>query len=137
MNTNEWQPIETAPKEHEKDIIICYYWKDKPQKQIVGCTFWCEIVKKWNVIRYVKITHWMPLPERPNKMKTKEWQLINTAPKDGTVIVGWNEEFGCETCNYENEIVFGWIVKSYFSNGDTYEFRPTHWMPLPEPPKTK
>jgi hypothetical protein len=60
-----------------------------------------------------------------------EWQLIETAPTDGTVVmlfdpvlfwptpgehVTIDEGFGWRSINY------GWID-------------PTHWMPLPEPPK--
>lgn len=73
-------------------------------------------------------------------MNTNEWKLIETAPKDGTSIVGWNEEFGFKICNYlghenyKGEFEFGWIVFSY---GDTYEFRPTHWISLPELPPQK
>lgn len=60
------------------------------------------------------------------------WQRIETAPRDGTVIlaalhgrrlpelVTWHEDRWVDHADYE-----GWI--------DGYG--PTHWQPLPEPPK--
>jgi hypothetical protein len=61
-----------------------------------------------------------------------EWQKIETAPKDGTRILVFSH------CDYEsgynlNQAVFknGWWVEQYCNE---YVF-PTHWMPLPNPPK--
>jgi len=85
-----------------------------------------------------------------------EWQPIETAPKR-THILGWGKDYGIvmvtydepqsfasdneldemgeETASAENwfyaDIGFGW--------GGRLEEKetPTHWMPLPEPPKEK
>lgn len=73
------------------------------------------------------------------------WQRIETAPKDGTRIIlfvpNYHEkiwigeykilerfEHGRRTYLYE-----GWQLGIMGSFGDKTE--PTHWMPLPEPPK--
>lgn len=59
----EWQPIETAPEEDEKEIlgwdgmsmVVVYVgWRDQSGKRVYfnGNTSW-------------DITHWMPLPEPP------------------------------------------------------------------------
>lgn len=63
-----------------------------------------------------------------------EWQPIETAPKDGTsvLVVG----------------AYGYVLMARWkemtrvpSRWESYglgaiRFEPTHWMPLPEPPKT-
>ena len=60
-----------------------------------------------------------------------EWQPIETAPRDGTIIL-----FSCDMrgvslcCLAETEIYTGWFNLSKLDNGS-----PTHWMPLPEPPE--
>lgn len=82
-----------------------------------------------------------------------EWQPIETAPKDGTEIIG------CFCCDYgyqEKPTVYGpwtiaWDGKKWRSSWDGSEVidsqcdfgtdykspdcEPTHWMPLPSPPR--
>jgi hypothetical protein len=74
-----------------------------------------------------------------------DWQPIKTAPKDGTrVLLVW--EYGLVLAHWTDDAAFkqcafgpGWEVDR--SEGDCwYAFslrpdQPTHWMPLPEPPK--
>jgi len=59
------------------------------------------------------------------------WQLIATAPKDGTPVLGW---WGTEC------MIVDWCVVverwgSTHDGEDMFEPEPTHWMPLPEGPK--
>ena len=59
-----------------------------------------------------------------------EWQTIDTAPKDGTVVL--IKKDGSQVVAYcEDDIwycdIYGWELLDQ----DTI----THWMPLPEPPK--
>lgn len=67
-----------------------------------------------------------------------EWQPIDTAPKDGTVILvgvweiapdmasaAWNGKFW--SMNYMDE-------GEFIGSGEAFH-NPTHWQPLPEPPK--
>lgn len=66
-----------------------------------------------------------------------EWQPIEAAPKDGARILAFGRDI------YGNDYfgVARWAVKyPEFPNsveGWFWEFatRPTHWTPLPEPPK--
>jgi hypothetical protein len=77
-----------------------------------------------------------------------EWQPIETAPKDGTeVILGWdmasvwivrNGWFhdGNDWRGFDLDDVGWWsyrhsVTQEKLEGYDT----PTHWMPLPEPPK--
>jgi hypothetical protein len=71
-----------------------------------------------------------------------EWQPIETAPKDGTVMILLEHrreyssstiDFGCfefiENSDWDGAAVYGWM-----SNEGKIE-EPTHWMPLPTEPK--
>lgn len=63
------------------------------------------------------------------------WQPIETAPKDGTVVLIWCAE-GIKTAWWEACYVWvapgAWV--SDHNRSDTEEHEPTHWMRLPEPP---
>jgi hypothetical protein len=61
------------------------------------------------------------------------WQPIETAPKDGPPILAYGEGqiAVCEwsSCGYWSLVHVGMYA------ADGYWAEPTHWMPLPEPPK--
>lgn len=73
-----------------------------------------------------------------------DWQPIETAPKDGTEILTCSFEVtqkpdGSSLIWYDCEVVH-WVdyeERGGWWNGDVirYPDSPTHWMPLPEPPK--
>lgn len=80
-----------------------------------------------------------------------EWQPIETAPKDGKILLGggtkpwvtcgwWDSEFRMEI-NEEKQCLDytgAWTdgtVESWGMEENT-ELHPTHWQPLPEPPTT-
>ena len=59
------------------------------------------------------------------------WQPIETAPKDGTAAL-----------IFSKDDAFGPVIVGWWENDDeawwgphSYIVRPTHWMPLPDPPK--
>lgn len=72
MMNNEWQPIETCPKElyqgylvySQHDMFVAYWTEDDD-----GCeyNFWAIDDRKYDPyrIRGASITHWMHLPEAP------------------------------------------------------------------------
>lgn len=81
-----------------------------------------------------------------------EWQPIETAPMDGTsILVHNNNAPGCpggvaDECWAGNTDVAAWWADEKGGNGEwicymsavldpTLHFDPTHWMPLPSPPK--
>ena len=65
----------------------------------------------------------------PNEWR---WRLINTAPKDGTCILIWDEMVHYAYWSEDYEI---WI-NNYDLDGGTSKYDPTHWMPAPlGPPK--
>lgn len=74
------------------------------------------------------------------------WQPIETAPRDGTKILVCRR-FPFDCWHYDvakwaikREHISGWAKKvgeyseRYDENWEWFEIRPTHWMPLPEPP---
>ena len=86
-------------------------------------------------------------PAQPQQ-ESVAWQLIETAPQDGTKILGWNEKFGARETQMnfygEGSLGFaawksgkgpkesGWNWSEPKSNwGHTWE--PTHWKPLLTP----
>ena len=92
-----------------------------------------------------------------------EWQPIETAPKDGTKVFIWREGWdqapvaqwrdypgnpvvGSDESESADCWMHGWLFHEWFTPGiedgwlgwneDIDEgCMPTHWMPLPEPPK--
>ncbi len=59
-----------------------------------------------------------------------EWQPIETAPKDGTHILGWCKRYGAIEVWWFQDMHYyaGWM-----DSGDS-EPEPSHWMPLPTLP---
>lgn len=71
------------------------------------------------------------LYEHTKYIRATEWQPIETAPKDGSHIL-LTDGISCEVCFY-----CGYWQGSYY-DGYGFEYNndpPTHWMPLPTPPK--
>lgn len=69
--------------------------------------------------------------------KVREWQPIDTAPKDGKWIALWSQDGGVSV-GYWGPTYFdsdyAWV--RYHHRSDSEEVRPvpTHWRPLPQPP---
>ena len=72
------------------------------------------------------------------------WQPIENAPQDGTwVLLAGGHEYGDEPVG--PCVVGHWVADSYGDGYWAYAYwdsgwrsgydEPTHWMPLPEPPK--
>jgi len=62
-----------------------------------------------------------------------EWKKINTAPKDGTSVL----VYFCEIKGWNEGVVEASFQDGYWEDvaGAFHDDAPTHWMPLPEPPK--
>lgn len=66
-----------------------------------------------------------------------EWQPIETAPKDDeTLVLLWAAP---APASHDGGMDVGWwyYPKERWNaqHGGSLNFRPTHWMPLPEPPQ--
>jgi len=64
------------------------------------------------------------------------WQLIETAPKDGQTLIVWVRGWHPVPAKYQNEGK-GWNEDQpgWYAPIEDVWITPTHWMPLPEPPK--
>lgn len=65
--------------------------------------------------------------------RASEWRSIDSAPRDGTRFVAW-----CVETGQAGPDIAWWRISanpalSYFAT--KYGWIPTHWMPLPAPPK--
>jgi hypothetical protein len=72
-----------------------------------------------------------------------EWQPIETAPKDGTLVLVFvpaeypeADDPAMVTAVYFGQ-KWGWETTIKNDNGDPYpvEGKPTYWQPLPDPPR--
>lgn len=72
------------------------------------------------------------------------WQPIETAPKDGSDIYVWPQKTRTFWADLESDIVrkkshpdHRWVDSwsEYWEAFEVLTTKPTHWMPLPEPPK--
>lgn len=72
-----------------------------------------------------------------------EWMPIESAPKDGTFVIVWPPTWkGVVSCASWDDDKYAKKPRPYWRRADEYgcvgfsrEKPPTHWMPLPEPPK--
>lgn len=68
-----------------------------------------------------------------------EWQPIETAPKDGTTILFWDDLMDYQIGSWseyedpDGEPREGWNDGIFPIIGDSGQ--PSHWMPLPQPPQ--
>ncbi len=73
-------------------------------------------------------------------MNSTMWQPIETAPKDGTPILIFSAE-RCTSCPPKTAGMGTayWCGGYWGITNQFYPLRhkPTHWMPLPEPPQTR
>ena len=78
-------------------------------------------------------THYMERIKRLEEALSWRWRSIETAPHNHTWILGYDEKDG-ET----GMIIFnrGDESEPHWTDG-MREWSPTHWMPLPDEPKTK
>jgi hypothetical protein len=64
-----------------------------------------------------------------------EWQKIETAPKDGTIILAYCPNHFYNGGAFIGEAVFIPEFSIWEERIDGCVVEPTHWMPLPNPPK--
>lgn len=68
------------------------------------------------------------------KLAEREWRTIETAPKDGTHIIAYTAVFDVFGKEYWRPVVLRWSLSE---NAWDFHAKPTHWQPLPKPPRQK
>lgn len=100
-----------------------------------------------DLIKILRDHEWTPfgalIREAADALAEREWQTIETAPKDGTPVLLWVPEFNApiqgEWCSSDD----GFVDASHWVdvwNNDAIETKdgpvnPTHWQPRPPAPK--
>ena len=70
------------------------------------------------------------------EQRVAEWQPIETAPKDGTVFLGYKLGQFRECYKVPRDDCDMWCFGGVSGADDLFpNIKPTHWMPLPTPPK--
>lgn len=67
-----------------------------------------------------------------------EWQPIETAPKDGTIILGYDDSGVVAAMRFVVPMYGGhpeWELAELSWPNDSMSAYPTHWMPMPPPPQ--
>ncbi len=77
---------------------------------------------------------WLTLNRRPpSSASPLEWREMESAPKDGTVILVWRPSLAIVKIQIACFVNDRWET---YGSGPMWEgYLPTHWMPLPSPPK--
>lgn len=70
-----------------------------------------------------------------NLVASQRWRPIETAPKDGSGLLIWGAEWPGHVAvgHWFGKPMYRWI--SPFAAADKEYVAPTHWRPLPEPPR--
>lgn len=148
-----WEDIESAPR----DGTVFAGWRrgwDFPQSMCwekpssddgshagcVGHWVYADWLQHDADVDGIDLEFWLPFPELPECQEARaiEWLPIETAPKDGAIYIvndlGPDHAWG--TANWVRDTVRdrGELV-GWWDNGLWLEPQPTHWLPIPPPPR--
>lgn len=80
--------------------------------------YWAEMIADYLLANGVTIQRWIPVTER--------------LPEVGKIVLVYGSRGGIYTARLERD---GRYADWHKLNSKTHYCKPTHWMPLPEPPK--
>ena len=64
-----------------------------------------------------------------------EWKTIDSAPKDGSYVLTYNDSTGLINTPF---YIHRWLKDKWVEvDASWFTTAPTHWMPLPKPPKAE
>lgn len=93
-------------------------------------------IDRWEFADAPPVAETKPSPSStPATASETDWQDIETAPRDGTWILANTAGTHPHTHAPFVPDVIQWLGGRWDNGFDRSVYRPTHWMPLPAPPK--
>ena len=124
MNNLKKVPDDLMTKAVAVKCILRFTRQDE-WAQIIGDAILFERNEERN--RAKKVVKEILSRESDRGNKISQWKKIETAPRDGTPILAADKG--------RFAYVAEWIPATGWIGADGMYWEPTHWMPLPEPPK--
>lgn len=138
-------PITPIYCEACKKAVSAQLWRDLEPGEVTqeGDRFFDAYAGKWHYMERTMEVHEDGIFQRP-----AQWQGIESAPRDGTMILVWAkcpEFYGGPVLSPEVTVGHfdtreGWVSNIWKIAGDggssyPIQIEPTRWQPLPEPPR--
>lgn len=96
---------------------------------------------QYDVADAIRLLALHPVADKPSDdgAQGEEWQTIESAPKDGTVVLAFCKDEGVVSVRFEQKHSYGrflvcGVSDSYYGEFGVY---PTHWRPLPSAPASE
>lgn len=81
-------------------------------------------IREWAEVRLAEIAE---LRRHRNSSAPREWMKIESAPKDGTLIIYMYDGHAAGECFWDGD--------EWYDNDNDQRAHATHWIPRPEPPQ--
>lgn len=78
----------------------------------------------------ISLVEWRPMTERPDT----EMQVLFMYPKSSTALRS-DPPFSVASGFWHKHKTHGWVIRHQFDTDPDVSAMPTHWAPLPAPPK--
>lgn len=107
--------------------------KDAAAKELKGTSF-----DYWGNLKISEVTSLIDLAMQKYADQCltdgDNWISVKERLPDGRPVLVWNENYYSGDAAVAYRCAEGWVLFNHESSNDPIE-EPTHWMPLPEPPK--
>jgi hypothetical protein len=105
---------------------------------------YCNLILSENEFDEINCRKYDVLKTIRAALESMQWQPIETAPKDGSVIYLYCPRFNCTRGSWKHDEYFRDEERWFSEDGDSEStgyyyvpLNPTHWMPIPTPPESE